>query len=86
MASAPLDRTWVTRISDLYRRIASVTTLYTFTRPVTAEDVAIVRAELAAAVPECSTWITIEERCVVIDIALNARPIYHRSMIIEPRS
>lgn len=74
----------VARISDLYRRICTVTTAYTFTRPVDAADVATVRDELAAAVPECVVTMTMDERYVYVLITLDAQPIYGRPMIIEP--
>lgn len=73
------------QISDLYRRIASVTTLYTFTRPVDAADIATVRDVLAAAVPECEIRIVPEQqRYVHVTIYLDERAIYGRAMIVEP--
>lgn len=39
-------------VSELYKRIASVTTRFEFTRPVESEDLAIVRQALVDALPE----------------------------------
>lgn len=76
----------VARISDLYRRIASVTTLYTFTQPVATEDIAHVRGELAAAVPECAIDMFIVPGHVHVVVSLAERRIYHRAMIIEEQA
>lgn len=82
--SAALDRAWVDQVSDLYRRICSVTTLYTFTAPVDASDIATVRDALAAAVPECTIRVVPEyQRCVHVELLLGERTIYQRAMIVE---
>lgn len=77
------DRAHVATISDLYRRICGVTTLYTFTHPVEPEDVDTVRAELAAAVPECNVFAMLGADAVHFDVVLGGRRIYNRSMRIQ---
>lgn len=70
-------------ISELYRRIAGVTTKYDFAEPVTLEDCATVRAEIAALLPpNHRVRVELGPEGVEISVFEAARRYYHRTMII----
>lgn len=74
------------QISDVYRRITSVTTKYTFTWPVDQADCATVRAELAAAVPEGIVGVNLASPrgdYVAVVVSIAGKRIYQRAMIVR---
>lgn len=44
--------------AEPYRSVVATMALFTFTRPVTAEDLAVVRARLLAVAPGCAVEVT----------------------------
>jgi hypothetical protein len=74
-------------IDELYRRIASVTTKYTFTAPVTVEDLSVVRDELARAVGADYRALVLPatDAFVRVDVYLGAERVYHRMMLVQGR-
>lgn len=75
--------------SSLYRRIASVTARFEFTAPVTAEDVATVRAALVDVLPLAfvpTVQLDLDPRYVLVEvwdtIAVPQVRRYARQMII----
>ncbi len=76
----------VDEISELYRRIASVTTKYTFTAPVDHTDCAVVHGELHTALG--AGWsIEVYHRLqidVVITVwSIDGQRVYQREMLIS---
>ncbi len=74
-------------ISELYGRICSVTTKYTFTHPVEDGDCETVRAELAALVPEGSVGVNPTQRgdFVGVNVSIGGSRVYSRLMIVKGR-
>lgn len=71
-------------VSDLYRRIAGVTTRFEFTAPVEDDDLATVRAELAAAVPGYQVSVDRADPHVLVEVhAPDGGRLYARSMIVR---
>lgn len=73
-------------ISELYRKIATVTTRFEFTAPVELEDLETVRGELARAVPDYPVRVQkdLDPRYVLVEVDWpSGRGLYRRQMIIR---
>lgn len=71
-------------ISDLYRRIAGVTTRFEFTAPLESSDIDTVHAELTRALPEdCVAVVESRGAIVHVEVRRAGRRLYARDMIVS---
>lgn len=78
---SPAELEW---ISDLYRRIASVTTRYVFTEPVTQDDMDQFADALAVVLPSgCTPTVASNPPYVRVSVHRGAHRWYYRDMIVE---